>query len=994
MLIPRFSSPARTLLLLAAMLAISASLWGERLPLKSFTSADGLAHDHINRIYRDSHGFLWICTDEGFSRFDGYDFTNFTVADGLPHMHANDILEIPDKGYWVATDAGLAWFDTKRFSVYHPPGGPVSSQINTLAQDPHGILWLGTNDGLFRMKDGVIELVDPGKQVHSVRFDGSGSMWVATTDGAYHRDKDGAVSRFLDNYINATFHDSSGRHWILTRIAGFTILGRGSFSVKNGLPHNDVRSVYEAAPGRYWLATLGGLVEMLESPNGVQFRVYTSANGLSDDRIYKLETDSDGNLWIGTNHAGIQRLAREGFVSYDDKDGLRPSPYHAFSETRNGTVILVSGDDARRTLHWFDGRRFHGVPLMLPPEAGGFAWGWNQHAFEDREERWWLPSQHGLYRYPRVRDLDALAALQPKFIQTPQDGCPITRLYEDSQGDVWMATSAFPGCVHPDQLVVWRRRTGALERFETRDPNWPKEWVCTPKSIQEDNDKTLWAGLACGGVLRLRGGHVERFAQAEGVPASAINALIFDRHGRLWAGSSEGGLARVDEPAAAKPRFVTYTAASGLSSNQIWTLVEDTFGRIYAATGRGLDRIDPSRPIGPDTVTRFTPSDGFLKGEIRASHRDRNGNLWFASVQGVARLTPVPPERPPSAPVRITGVRVDGVNQPPASDLNLAPDIRQIEVQYSGIDYSLSRQTLYQFKLEGVDRDWSTPTPERRVNYANLAPGNYHFMVRVAGSEQPHAGMPASLGFNIAAPLSQRWWFRLLLVIVIAVAGYAVHRIRVQRAVAVERLRLQIAADLHDDIGSSLSQIAVLSEVARLRAAARDDMLAQPLSRIGEVACEVGDSMSDIVWSINPKHDRLADLVYRVRSFADETLNGSGIRFEMIADGSGAISLDARQRRDVFLVLKEGIHNALRHSGCSVVTVSIGIEHHRLSVRVTDNGTGFDVEAAGDGGGTGLQSIRRRAGRLKAGLAITSENGRGSSIHLLVPLAKRDYLNI
>jgi signal transduction histidine kinase len=206
-------------------------------------------------------------------------------------------------------------------------------------------------------------------------------------------------------------------------------------------------------------------------------------------------------------------------------------------------------------------------------------------------------------------------------------------------------------------------------------------------------------------------------------------------------------------------------------------------------------------------------------------------------------------------------------------------------------------------------------------------------------------------------------------------------------------LRSQIAADLHDDIGSSLSQIAVLSEVARLRAGTRDDELVQPLFRIGEVARELADSMSDIVWSVNPKHDRLADLVYRARSFADETLNGSGIGFEMIVEASDTISLDAAQRRDVFLVLKEAIHNAFRHSRCSLVTVSIGIEHHRLGLRVSDNGTGFDVERARSARGAGLQSMRRRAARLKADLAITSENGRGACIHLLVPLARRDYLN-
>src|SRR5262245_55217827 len=162
---------------LAGVLIFAATLHAERLPIKSFSSDDGLAHDHINQIYRDSHGFLWICTDEGISRFDGYDFTNFTVADGLPHPHANAILEIPNKGYWIGTDGGLVWFDTKHFTIYRPPGGTNSAAVNSLAEDAHGVLWLGTNGGLIRRLGNTFEVVAPGHLVTSVRFDRSGLLW-------------------------------------------------------------------------------------------------------------------------------------------------------------------------------------------------------------------------------------------------------------------------------------------------------------------------------------------------------------------------------------------------------------------------------------------------------------------------------------------------------------------------------------------------------------------------------------------------------------------------------------------------------------------------------------------------------------------------------------------------------------------------------------------------------------------------------------------------
>src|SRR5262245_49157715 len=264
------------------------SLYGERLPIKSFSAADGLAHDHINQIYRDSHGYLWIATDEGLSRFDGYEFRNFTTAQALPHPHVNGIVEVAGKGYWVATDGGLCWFDGKRFTIYRPPGEPESSRINSVAIGNDGTLWFGTASGLFLMKAGAIQIVDPGKLVTTIRFDKSGSLWVPTADGVDRRDPNGSVSHFLKGYINTTFEDSSRRHWILTRTAGFTIVGGRTFSTRDGLPSNDIRDAYEARPGKYWLATLSGLVEMNESTAGVTFRVYTTANGLVDNRIYDL----------------------------------------------------------------------------------------------------------------------------------------------------------------------------------------------------------------------------------------------------------------------------------------------------------------------------------------------------------------------------------------------------------------------------------------------------------------------------------------------------------------------------------------------------------------------------------------------------------------------------------------------------------------------------------------------------------------------------------
>jgi len=447
----------------------------------------------------------------------------------------------------------------------------------------------------------------------------------------------------------------------------------------------------------------------------------------------------------------------------------------------------------------------------------------------------------------------------------------------------------------------------------------------------------------------------------------------------------------VDQPNAATPQFRTYTTETGLSSNEISSLVEDTHGYIYVGTGRGLNRVDPSSdPATAGSVKRFTAADGFPRGEIRAAYRDRNGTLWFASRQVVAQLSPDSRLMGSSAtsPVGITGVRVNGLPQNPIPELKLEPDMRQLEIQFSGIDYSTDRQLLYQYKLEGADKNWNAPTTERRVTYANLAPGHYRFMVRAG------AAAPAAIDFTLESYVWQRWWFRTLALLGLASVARAIYRFRVSRLLAIERLRTQIATDLHDDIGSSLSQISILSELASCHVNSHDRTVLSPLSRIGEISRELADSMNDIVWAINPRHDYLADLVYRMRRFADETLSGSNVRFELTLKGSSAITLNASQRRDLFLIFKEIIHNAIRHSGCTEVHVEIGADGSQLSLNVTDNGRGFDPEDNARISGAGLDSIRRRSARLGSKVTINSEIDSGTSIHIRTPLPKQKHLRV
>jgi signal transduction histidine kinase len=239
--------------------------------------------------------------------------------------------------------------------------------------------------------------------------------------------------------------------------------------------------------------------------------------------------------------------------------------------------------------------------------------------------------------------------------------------------------------------------------------------------------------------------------------------------------------------------------------------------------------------------------------------------------------------------------------------------------------------------------------------------------------------------FHIAAPVWQRWWF--LLVSAAAIAGmvYAVHRYRVAQAVALERVRTRIASDLHDDIGSSLSHIAILSELAGQRVEPQQEAVRRPLAEIEHVSRELVDSMSDIVWAIDPRRDHLRDLAQRMRRWASDVLTGRNIEVTFRAPPED-LALDAETRREVFLVFKEAVHNLIRHSGCTEASIDLRRDGDSLVLQVADNGKGLAADP--ESPGQGLASMQRRATRLGGKVRIES-NGHGARVSLRVPRRER-----
>jgi two-component sensor histidine kinase len=458
--------------------------------------------------------------------------------------------------------------------------------------------------------------------------------------------------------------------------------------------------------------------------------------------------------------------------------------------------------------------------------------------------------------------------------------------------------------------------------------------------------------------------------------------------GRLWIASLEGGLGRIDDPGTVSPKVRVLTTSQDLSSNEIWCVVEDNLGRIYAGNVRGVDRVDPNT----GDILHYTEADGLVRGDIRSALRDRTGGLWFLSNRGASRFRPARDLVLPAAITRITGLQIAGnawpiseVGEVDLGPLQLSSRQNSLTIEFGAIDFSTPSRFLYQYRLEGAPGDWSSPTADPGVTFANLSPGRYRFLVRSASARDPRSS-EAAVQFTILPPVWRRWWFQGLIAILAAAIVYTLHRIQLKRKLALERVRSNIAMDLHDDLGASLARMAVIGEVMKAKVSQNDLESQLMLSDIAETSRRLVDGMSDTVWSIEPRHDQAGDTIYRLREFASTILEAKGIRWQLdAAPDVASIKLSTDQRRHLYLLCKEAIHNVARHSQARTAFVRLGIGRGIFQAEIEDDGHGLPVEG---GRGLGMRSMCTRAAALGGTLDISTLPAQGTRVTLRFPLRR------
>jgi ligand-binding sensor domain-containing protein len=450
-------------------------------------------------------------------------------------------------------------FSTAKFVGYWPSQSEKGRSIWSLVEDRAGFIWVRTAAGLYRLehttKGWTFQYMDIALSsdteddtiVGALVVDRRGNLWIGAESGLYRRFPNGRTERYTTrhglplNEIRGIFEDRDGQLWLATRLGLCELVSEPNrsrpivsrvYTEADGLPSRNITSICQSSDGKLWIGLIGGLAEL--APGGRQgrrkFRAYTASHGLSDVNIWALGEDQDHNLWIRSEN-GVMKLAQSGFTSYSQTDGLRDPAIASIFEDQSGTLCVssISGDIF---LNRFDGRHFRAVKPRLPKSIDYYGWGWDQLSLQDHRGEWWIPTGQGLCRFSRVSSFEALAHTPPRVLYNSKNGLPsddVFRLYEDSRGNIWIATFSERG----SGLTRWERATETFHSFCEAD-GLPLR-ASIPSDFCEDGSGNLWVGLDSGaGLARYRNGQFRLFQDAGGGPLGEYPSLLRDHAGRLW----------------------------------------------------------------------------------------------------------------------------------------------------------------------------------------------------------------------------------------------------------------------------------------------------------------------------------------------------------------------------------------------------------------------------------------------------------------------------
>jgi ligand-binding sensor domain-containing protein/signal transduction histidine kinase len=988
------------------------------------TTLDGLSQDIVTCVHRDGAGFLWIGTEDGLNRYDGYSIRSYKhTAGDSTSISSNWIFGVCDYGdgdLLVGTMQGLCVY-RRADDSFRPAGGasapPAATAVKSPRRDPEGNYWciagtgailrcagdFGTMEAFPLLREGGVAVL------HALTVDARGRVIVAADSGLFVVDSPRSRPRRVllsdpalpgGGSVDVTFvlDAGSGRYWLATRQGLYRYDAAGgsltlaSLKKAGGTSAAGRDYLFELAydrRGRVWAAGFGGLY--CYDPASRQSMSYRNlpVQGMdaSSPRLYAVYVDPSEVLWAGSWRGGLWKTNL-----HNAQFGLiRHTPATPFPGGRASIAAIFVDLEGKI---WF-GDALHGI-TVADPRAGTFrqitsdpgsrpalSGGIVSAMAGDSMGNVWISSAQSMLDCYNTRT-GAMRHL--RLPVAPGTFASILSLACDREGRLWVGTEA-------DGVYRYDPRSGAFEVFggggaDPRVREIPSAW-----SFLVDRGGNVWVGgwtyNASLHRIDARTGKVTSYAQ----PAlQSVRSMLEDTDGVLWTGSWGSGLTRFD-PATGALR--NYLDRDGLPSNYVKGLLRDDHGNIWISTERGLSVFSRSA----ETFRNYDRNDG-LQGNFFYSGscaRARDGKFYFGGSEGVNGFYPDSIRAPEyTAPVVLTGFRVTG-NRPVSTHASARSGVVTasylddiLDFEFVSLDYRAPARNRYAYIMEGFNAGWIDAGTQRHASYTHLDPGEYVFKVRGTNSDGVWSPTPASLRVVITPVYWQTWWFRGALALFAVTILWLLYRYRVNRLLELERTRAAIATDLHDDIGASLTNIALFSDLAKRDILSGSGEAVRRLELIAQTSRSLLDAMNDIVWSIKPENDGLEQTILRMEDYAVSILEENGIDLHVqVPEGLRELKLPMAVRRNLFLVFKEAIGNILKHAQADAVEVSIEAASREgrqqgLRLRIRDNGRGF--RAAEGRRGNGLHNMERRTQALAGSVAVTSSPGEGTTVEIWLPL--------
>lgn len=995
------------------------------------SSKEGLASNHVYSILQDQKGFMWLGTANGLQRFDGRKVVMFRPPVGdkhyLPTVPIRQIAEDVHHHFWVRTDQEVGIFDPVTFrykKAIIKPGMEVPPRAEYF-------LWMDSKGNVFLIitRVGVLAydwktntFIKDESRIHTptgwsvqrlLEDPKTGNYWMGADSGlALYNVHTQSLSYYghntdqvplLDNPlfrepVTAMFIDRQARFWLTTwnprhseRFFCYDIpsgqMTRDTAGLQLNIPdYSELHAFTQQANGSIWCYGERMLMEFDTLTKRFQYfrNDYIDDYDIKYDMVYCLYEDREQNTWIGTNEGVyIVNPSRQLFNSivFQEPASLnnnkRDLEVHAFLETRDKDLLISS---------WGSGIFSCDSNLLLkrntimkgqPAGDKNYGMQWDLHQ-ESTTGRIWIACQEG-----RIIVHDPATGRSAFYNLPLAEGRTIRQVTEDKDGNIWLATQY-------GHIIRWGPSAG-----------YGKDFLQGFKLVQRINtivykmvvDKQgfLWLCSHMKGIYRMhpRSGEIVAHYDSKGKPNRSLyydivtdviqfnDSLFFIASGALNLLNQRTGVIQL------------ITTDDGLPSMSVNSIEKDDEGNLWLGLADGICRYNHKRKI----FTLFTQKDGIIYSNFKynASIRLHNGKLLFGNPHNFVYFQPektyssVPP-----LDVTITDFKLFNAYLPPDSILKLHRvelnhTQNSLTIEFAALSFLQRDKIVYYYQLEGFDENWTRADKGLFASYTSLPPGHFTFKVKCENAEGMESKSITTLKIYIKPPFWRTWWFLSLVGIAVAGLIYLIHRLRVEQLLGMEKVRTRIARDLHDDMGSTLSTINILSEMAKMKVMKDAEKTSEYLNKISDNSSRMMEAMDDIVWSINPMNDSMQRITARMREFATGVLEARNIDFTFRVDEQVQdLKLDMEARRDFFLLFKEAVNNLAKYSQCTNALIDISIQQDRLIMKIKDDGIGFDVQHADSG--NGLINMKKRAQSLNGALTLESRPGAGTKVLLDVPL--------